>query len=366
MNFFSVTSENRNFGLDFIRAAAICLVLFSHRSLIVKLDASSEESNFLFGFFGVELFFVLSGFLIGKQLIDLSEKKSKFREYVRFLTRRWLRTLPLYYIVVVVYMYNSSNTSPLLHLLFLQNSCFLSKEELYFFEQSWSLTIEEFAYLIIPILFFFSNNLLHWSVKQKIFLVLISIIFLSIFSRYYYVKEIPDIDYDLWIRKSTFLRLDAICIGILMAWLKKYYAKIFVFLSKPFFPVFAIILILYLNYIGDILVSNSEVSSVFPSAIGFEIISLLLVCIIPCFEINSKIECLGKIKPLRLGISLIAVLSYCIYLIHMPIYLYIFKHYDGLIHFKAIAAITLLIFFISLTSYLFIEKPIKNIRISSK
>ncbi len=49
---------------------------------------------------GVELFFSLSGFLIGRLLIDLAEGGLRPARIGRFLGRRWLRTLPLYYAVL--------------------------------------------------------------------------------------------------------------------------------------------------------------------------------------------------------------------------------------------------------------------------
>ena len=89
-------SSQRNFGLDVLRAAAIVMVLVSH---------TANALNFL-GVYGVELFFVLSGFLIGDILIRSAARQSRFdfRDLAEFWTRRWFRTLPNYYWFLALYL----------------------------------------------------------------------------------------------------------------------------------------------------------------------------------------------------------------------------------------------------------------------
>jgi peptidoglycan/LPS O-acetylase OafA/YrhL len=54
------------------------------------------------GFFGVELFFALSGFLIGQLLLELTERDPGLGGWWRFMVRRWMRTLPLYLLCLLV------------------------------------------------------------------------------------------------------------------------------------------------------------------------------------------------------------------------------------------------------------------------
>ena len=82
----------RNFGLDLCRAIAIIMVIISH---IRGYFSRYFYVDFLGinGFFAVELFFVLSGFLIGKIIIkDLVVSENK--DLKKFYLRRWFRTLP--------------------------------------------------------------------------------------------------------------------------------------------------------------------------------------------------------------------------------------------------------------------------------
>src|ERR1022692_857343 len=81
--------------LDGVRGIAILIVVF-HNSFY-KFPSLSLQSLFGYGWMGVDLFFVLSGFLITGILIDTRQSKFYFRN---FYARRCLRILPLYYAVL--------------------------------------------------------------------------------------------------------------------------------------------------------------------------------------------------------------------------------------------------------------------------
>ena len=78
-----------------MRAMAIILVLICHSGL---------ESPLMYqlGFYGVELFFVLSGFLIGQIIIRDVLQRPSTKTLITFYKRRWLRTLPLYYMILLL------------------------------------------------------------------------------------------------------------------------------------------------------------------------------------------------------------------------------------------------------------------------
>ena len=140
-------------GLDTLRALAIALVLMSHYNGFV---AQGSVFGFIgeVGWAGVDLFFVLSGYLIGNQLLAPAARGESLA-LKTFFARRLLRTLPNYYVVLAVYLLLphsviSGNTmAPAWrYLTFTQNFGLRYGET---FTHSWSLCIEEQFYLVLPL-----------------------------------------------------------------------------------------------------------------------------------------------------------------------------------------------------------------------
>ncbi len=158
----SRSAPRRNLGLDVARAAAIGLVLLSHSlswALRPSLAAAWAAYLVLLGDFGVELFFSLSGFLIGQLLIVLAEGPLDGAAVGRFLGRRWLRTLPLYYVVLgfVAWQFGHHEWRSFL---FLQNVLPAPTG----LPVSWSLVLEEYFYLSFPLMML----LLHRSTRPRL------------------------------------------------------------------------------------------------------------------------------------------------------------------------------------------------------
>ena len=108
---------------------------------------------------GVELFFVLSGFLIGGIIIKEFQNNTAFgiKQIFHFWKRRWFRTLPNYYLILllnVIIVYFGIIKEDFLQFnwkffFFLQN---FAHHFYGFFWESWSLSIEEWFYLLFPII----------------------------------------------------------------------------------------------------------------------------------------------------------------------------------------------------------------------
>ena len=106
----------------------------------------------LAGYFGVELFFVLSGFLIGRLLFEIAAEDPTLRGWFIFMVRRWMRTLPLYYVWLgVLLLAIPPQTHFMSHLLsyatMTQNLAWPMPQDEWF-NETWSLTIEEWFYLL--------------------------------------------------------------------------------------------------------------------------------------------------------------------------------------------------------------------------
>jgi len=140
-------------GLDTLRAAAILAVMIFHLQgyLPHALDPVVEV-----GWAGVDLFFVLSGFLIGAQLLQAFVRGEKLR-VGDFYVRRAFRILPAYLVVVLLYflvpVWREQPRLPALwkFLTFTVNLVMNYPAELAF-SHAWSLCVEEHFYLVLPVL----------------------------------------------------------------------------------------------------------------------------------------------------------------------------------------------------------------------
>ncbi|THD50738.1 acyltransferase [Phenylobacterium sp.] len=139
-------------GLDLIRAAAIAWVMIYHGSLF---DLTSQDHWLVrFGWMGVDLFFVLSGFLIAGQLLR-PWARGVAPSYSRFFARRLLRTLPAYLVVVAVYFLipgvrDRADIAPLWQFLTFSENWLVDMSTPKAFSHVWSLCVEEQFYLIFP------------------------------------------------------------------------------------------------------------------------------------------------------------------------------------------------------------------------
>lgn len=154
----------RSLGLDLLRAVAIVLVLASHVHLMEASWAHGRIVRWIAigGFVGVQLFFVLSGFLIGRILIRLSAcPGNRLRGWRVFMVRRWMRTLPLYWLVLaaLALLWPPEFWVPESHRLaadllaygsMTQNLLWPMRDG--WFSVSWSLAVEEWFYLMFSAL----------------------------------------------------------------------------------------------------------------------------------------------------------------------------------------------------------------------
>lgn len=143
----------RNFGLDLARAFAILFVLVSHISQLHYLRQQPRLFDFL-GYFGVEIFFVLSGYLVGGAVLEANTSQ-KFKFFRVFYIKRFFRTLPAFYVMVLItsFFVNTDFWTILRTVLFVNVSDNLERLRNGldpFFVASWSLAVEEWFYLLLP------------------------------------------------------------------------------------------------------------------------------------------------------------------------------------------------------------------------
>jgi peptidoglycan/LPS O-acetylase OafA/YrhL len=161
--------------LDGLRGVAILLVIVCHyignAAELSSGPVYSRVSRFaILGAHGVDLFFVLSGFLIGGILLRARNSPSYFRP---FYVRRFYRIIPIYYVwlavcgilILVRGAWGAAGAQVFqlatpfwIYPLFLQNFFYTETTfQLFFFAPLWSLAVEEQFYLLIPFLVRYLN-----------------------------------------------------------------------------------------------------------------------------------------------------------------------------------------------------------------
>ena len=198
----------RKIGLDVVRALAISLVLVSH---------FIDSLNFT-GIYGVELFFALSGFLIGGILYRMLVAAPRWSsgEVKRFWLRRWWRTLPNYYLFLVVFSVFHAWTSVLPgpggfapFLVFCQDLLGMKSP---FFSVSWSLCVEEWFYLFFPVCILLFTALRCSKRNAFVCTTLLFLLFPPALREWMFAANDPES-----VRLMTLPRLDAIFYGVATA-----------------------------------------------------------------------------------------------------------------------------------------------------
>jgi peptidoglycan/LPS O-acetylase OafA/YrhL len=145
--------EGRLPGLDLVRAVAIAWVMLYHASILWRVPGDTWIVRF--GWMGVDLFFVLSGFLIAGQLLR-PWARGTAPDYPRFITRRLLRTIPAYLVVLALYflvpwLRDGVEIQPLWQFLTFTQNLALDPTPRKVFSHAWSLCVEEQFYLVFPL-----------------------------------------------------------------------------------------------------------------------------------------------------------------------------------------------------------------------
>ncbi len=220
----SPAAASRVAGLDIVRALAILLVLLSHCGSVFSAWEGWGFPWWLAvgGFYGVTLFFVLSGFLIGSILLDMLARRPGLRDWMVFMARRWLRTLPLYYLCILVLSlvwrprFWEPGAAALWHdlpwyLTMSQNLAWQPVDQ--WFDVSWSLAVEEWFYLAFSAILLACARLIRC--EAALALTIGAFLIVPLLLR----AALPaDIDWGQVTSKVVVLRLDAIAWGVLMAW----------------------------------------------------------------------------------------------------------------------------------------------------
>jgi peptidoglycan/LPS O-acetylase OafA/YrhL len=356
--------------LDGLRGLAILLVFVAHYlggaghiQLAPWLRHIFAATNA--GWSGVDLFFVLSGFLIGGILIDARDSPHYFRA---FYMRRVYRILPIYYLWILLYAgivslailggpnpFSLSSRDLLqipYQLLFLQNLQFtLFPFQFAWFVVTWSLAVEEQFYIFAPPLIrFLSLRKLVWVLASAI--IVAPIVRFVVFQYWFPGTLAP-----------AYLlpcRADTLALGILLAiaWRNPAFRLL---LARRRRSLQVVLLLLFLGACASIPWMVGDISF-FRATVGFSWLAAMYGCmlLLVLSQTGGWLASIMRSKPLRS----LGTVSYCVYLIHLTILLLAhrlilhsppqFYNLQGIAVTLLAAAITLILAALSWRSF---EKP---------
>ena len=338
--------------IDGLRALAVFSVIFYH------LEISILGNIFLSGgFIGVDIFFVISGYLISAIILKELESKGSF-SFLRFYERRARRLLPTLFFIMFVsipfayyYLITASlidySKSILYSIFFTSNIYFLFTKQLYAdvtsllkpFLHTWSLSLEEQFYIIFPFIIFFSFKFIKkYLLILFIFLALISYAFSIILESVH-----PSLSFYL-----IFSRGWELIFGVIISIIENKYKREKYQKFSNFFIFLGFLLLFLSLFFFNNSMSHISIYLVFP-IIGTSLI----------IWYSNKNNLFTKILSSRALVGF-GLISYSLYLWHYPIFAFarIGNYFQN--SFIFISMIILITILLSILSYIYIEKPFRN------
>ena len=344
--------------IDGLRAIAVIAVILYHAQINFF-----ENIFFSGGFIGVDIFFVISGYLITSLIIKELLQTNKF-SFLYFYERRFRRLIPVLFFVMLASLplgwflllptsFVEFSKSIISSIAFGSNFFFYFSEIQYAAEDSflkpflhtWSLSVEEQFYIIFPLLFVFLFKYL----KKNIFYVIIIFIIISIL--FANTLSLSNQSLSFYILPTRGWELLS---GSLLAYLEYTKGKN---ASKPIIKELLtttglVLIILSFVYFTD--------NTLHPSYLT--IVPILGVCIIIWFADKSTL--VGKILSTKIFVGL-GLISYSLYLWHYPSFAFarIGENFETL---ESKILIIFLTIILSILSFFLIEKPCRNKSFSFK
>jgi peptidoglycan/LPS O-acetylase OafA/YrhL len=303
----------RIFGLDILRACAILFVMMEHSCYLMPLNLKWVTNLFVFD--GVTVFFVLSGFLIAGILIKILNKQEPNKKVLfNFWVRRWFRTLPNYFLILLILitlavLYNKDFSVWNIERFFIFSQNLFNPHPSWF-PEAWSLSVEEWFYLLIPTIIILLIKRFKFNIRKSILITACVIIIIVTTYRFIRFATIPKTDYiewDLIFRKQVFTRLDSLMYGVLGAYIQFYLPVFWSKYKNILFTVGITLFLLSKVMVPKILIVGGLYHCVF----SFSEISIATLFMLPLLSALKN----GKGYLFRM-ITYISLISYSMYLVN--------------------------------------------------
>jgi peptidoglycan/LPS O-acetylase OafA/YrhL len=358
------TSSARQPGLDLMRALAILWVMLWHMHFALRPGAWTGPGSY--GWIGVDLFFVLSGYLIGSQLV---------RPYTRgarpsipgFYLRRAFRVLPAYLTVLLFYFAipifrEAPGLSPAWQFLTFTENFRIDYLHDQAFSHVWSLCVEEHFYLVLPLLVLL---LMRRPSFGKAVAVILGILCFGLAIRtYIYIHSVnvfPREDdsfvlaYVEKIYYPTHTRLDGLLVGVTLAAIKTFRPAWWQRAMSHGY----LLLVSGLALCAWAMWFFSDRLSFSGAVVGFPLLAIGLGLLIA-----SSIAPSSPLSKVR-GFGLIAALAYSAYLTHKEIIHLVREHLPRLVEgggWLALLVYFAFSFLAAFVLYMAIERPFLRLR----
>ena len=311
-------------GLDLLRAIAVVWTMLFHSFLVGGLG---KDWSWLsrYGWMGVDMFFVLSGFLIGAQVLKPLAKGDRF-SFRDFYTRRAFRILPAFFAVLALYLlWPGFREAPGMEPWWKFAGFFMNLSIDYTnraaFSHAWSLCVEEHFYLLFPLL---ALALLRRPSANVFVAVCVFIVVLGIALRTGTWLHFNALDPDRnWFVENiyypTWNRLDGLLAGVVLAVWKTYRADSWARAATRA----NVVLVAGLATMALSFWLFRERGGLLGNSIGWPVLSLGLAMLV--FAGAQAQSWIGR-RALP-GAGWLAAVSFSLYLTHKPVYRLVEAHF---------------------------------------
>jgi len=305
-------------SLDSLRGIACLLVVFTHNFGFTKF--------FFFGWLSVDLFFVISGFLITEVLLITKDRRNFIGN---FYLKRFLRVVPLYYLVLAFFFF----IAPLIKNFPLDLSDYIANQWWFWaFLQNWFLIFHNFGHTTSVIWHFWSLGveeqfyiLWPWVIlllkKPKYLLIFSGMLLLAVIATRFtlWTYHIQDLNY---FGLYTFTRIDGICIGSMLALLKYIHSD---FLRK--YDSIVVLTLAGFNFLFFFLNRQNDNTLPYLAIVGYTTFAVMIAMLVfeTIREENKIINFVLSFSFLRF----IGKISFSFYVLHWPVYQVFYGYTSG-------------------------------------
>lgn len=337
--------------IDGLRAIAILIVILYHAEIILF-----GQDWFVGGYIGVDIFFVISGYLITRIILSEVQKTGKF-SFLNFYERRARRLLPMLFAIIFVFTpiawhilrpsdFVEYSESILASLYFGSNFFFYFNTTEYGadsallkpFLHTWSLSVEEQFYLVFPIL----SLVIYKYFRSKFLVILIGFSFISLLFSIYLEGRNPDLNF-----YSPFSRFWELAVGAVLAHRELNVTYSSGAENNRILPKIGLLLVICSIFLFDESTAHPALLTILPVA------GVALIIGFP-----SQNEIVGRLLGIKAFVS-VGLISYSAYLWHFPIFA--LARHTSLTHtnYDKLLWIVLTIV-LSIASYFIVEKPFRR------